>query len=85
MTTTTRTVAFRLEGGRQKPNGVTYQLRGYASNKDRKNKGKMPPKKQVEEKKVMLGRPGNSLKSGIVCTNMCVLLRVDGYAWSAGG
>lgn len=26
----------------------------------------MPPKKQVEEKKILLGRPGNSLKSGIV-------------------
>ncbi|AWU76255.1 obg-like ATPase 1 [Pichia kudriavzevii] len=26
----------------------------------------MPPKKQVEEKKVLLGRPGNNLKSGIV-------------------
>ncbi|KAG7104069.1 Obg-like ATPase 1 [Verticillium longisporum] len=26
----------------------------------------MPPKKQVEEKKIPLGRPGNSLKSGIV-------------------
>lgn len=45
----------------------------------------MPPKKQVEEKKVMLGRPGNSLKSGIVCTNMCVLGRVDGYVYGAGG
>jgi obg-like ATPase 1 len=27
----------------------------------------MPPKKAVEEKKILLGRPGNSLKSGIVC------------------
>lgn len=27
---------------------------------------KMPPKKQVEEKKILLGRPGNNLKSGIV-------------------
>lgn len=27
----------------------------------------MPPKKKEEEKKVLLGRPGNSLKSGIVC------------------
>lgn len=26
----------------------------------------MPPKKKVEEKKVLLGRPGNNLKSGIV-------------------
>lgn len=26
----------------------------------------MPPKKQVEEKKVLLGRPGNNLKAGIV-------------------
>lgn len=28
---------------------------------------RMPPKKKEEEKKVLLGRPGNSLKSGIVC------------------
>jgi hypothetical protein len=28
----------------------------------------MGPKKKEEEKKVHLGRPGNSLKSGIVCT-----------------
>ncbi|CAI1813329.1 hypothetical protein SEUBUCD650_0B01430 [Saccharomyces eubayanus] len=26
----------------------------------------MPPKKQVEEKKILLGRPGNNLKAGIV-------------------
>jgi obg-like ATPase 1 len=26
----------------------------------------MPPKKKVEEEKILLGRPGNSLKSGIV-------------------
>ena len=26
----------------------------------------MPPKKQVKEEKVLLGRPGNNLKSGIV-------------------
>src|ERR1700744_1376243 len=36
------------------------QKRGYA-------KRKMPPKKVAEEKKVLLGRPGNNLKSGIVC------------------
>ena len=29
----------------------------------------MPPKKKEEEKKVLLGRPGNSLKSGIVRMN----------------
>lgn len=27
----------------------------------------MPPKKQVVQEKVLLGRPGNNLKSGIVC------------------
>lgn len=27
---------------------------------------KMPPKKQVKEEKILLGRPGNNLKSGIV-------------------
>jgi len=34
----------------------------------------MPPKKEVKQEKVLLGRPGNSLKSGIVCTtaDMCV-------------
>jgi len=37
----------------------------------------MPPKKAVKEEKLPLGRPGNSLKSGIVCTMpatiMCAL------------
>lgn len=34
----------------------------------------MPPKKEVKQEKLLLGRPGNSLKSGIVCTaDMCVL------------
>lgn len=27
----------------------------------------MPPKKQIVQEKVLLGRPGNNLKSGIVC------------------
>jgi hypothetical protein len=27
----------------------------------------MPPKKQQVQEKVLLGRPGNNLKSGIVC------------------
>jgi len=27
----------------------------------------MPPKKAVKEEKILLGRPGNNLKSGIVC------------------
>jgi obg-like ATPase 1 len=27
----------------------------------------MPPKKVVKEEKIILGRPGNNLKSGIVC------------------
>jgi hypothetical protein len=36
--------------------------------KDRKNKS-MPPKKVVKEEPVQLGRPGNSLNAGIVCTN----------------
>jgi len=26
----------------------------------------MPPKKNVQEEKILLGRPGNNLKSGIV-------------------
>lgn len=38
--------------------------RTYASSKKKK---KMPPKKVAVEEKVLLGRPGNNLKSGIVC------------------
>ena len=37
--------------------------RSYASAPKKK---KMPPKKAVQEEKILLGRPGNSLKSGIV-------------------
>merc|ERR1711981_331958 len=40
-----------------------YQLtfvRFYAKKK------KMPPKKEVKQEKILLGRPGNNLKSGIV-------------------
>lgn len=44
---------------------VAIQVRTYAA--DRKGK-KMPPKKAVKEEKIWLGRPGNNLKSGIVCT-----------------
>jgi hypothetical protein len=33
-----------------------------------KGKKRMPPKKKEEEKKILLGRPGNNLKSGIVRT-----------------
>lgn len=34
---------------------------------------KMPPKKAVKEEKVILGRPGNSLKSGIVRRKPAIL------------
>ncbi|KAF3481509.1 GTP-binding protein YchF [Arthroderma uncinatum] len=44
---------------RSPPSLVT--TRGFAS-----RKGKMAPKKPVKKEKVLLGRPGNSLKSGIV-------------------
>ena len=37
----------------------------YSSQK--KKSKKMGPKKQVQHEKVLLGRPGNNLKSGIVC------------------
>lgn len=30
---------------------------------------RMPPKKAVKEEKILLGRPGNNLKSGIVCSS----------------
>jgi obg-like ATPase 1 len=33
-----------------------------------KKPNRMPPKKAVKEEKLLLGRPGNSLKSGIVCS-----------------
>ena len=33
-----------------------------------RRRSRMPPKKKEEEKKLLLGRPGNSLKSGIVRT-----------------
>lgn len=42
-----------------------------------KKKGKMPPKKVVKEEKILLGRPGNSLKSGIVCTQHSTI--TDGH------
>ena len=41
---------------------TSVQRRSYA-------KRKMPPKKAVKEEKILLGRPGNNLKSGIVCTD----------------
>jgi hypothetical protein len=31
----------------------------------------MPPKKAVKEEKVLLGRPGNNLKAGIVREQQC--------------
>lgn len=41
---------------------ICIQSRGYA-----KSRSKMAPKKPAVEEKIPLGRPGNSLKSGIVC------------------
>lgn len=40
----------------------------------------MPPKKAVKEEKILLGRPGNNLKSGIVCLPLalkpdCLLIK----------
>lgn len=40
----------------------TTQTRSYAKG----SRKKMPPKKEIKQEKVLLGRPGNSLKSGIV-------------------
>jgi obg-like ATPase 1 len=39
---------------------VTITKRTYAKSR------KMPPKKAVKEEKILLGRPGNNLKAGIV-------------------
>ncbi len=44
---------------------TTPTARSFATSSARK-RSRMPPKKKEEEKKVLLGRPGNSLKSGIV-------------------
>lgn len=44
-----------------------HTTRAYSS------KRKMGPKKEVKQEKLLLGRPGNNLKSGIVCANKCVL------------
>jgi len=44
------------------PNFQLILVRSYASH----GRKKMPPKKAVKEEKILLGRPGNSLKSGIV-------------------
>ena len=40
----------------------TSTTRSYSTKKPKK----MPPKKAVKEEKLLLGRPGNNLKSGIV-------------------
>lgn len=45
---------FRVKSSRLSLNFVAF----YSYSKKRS----MPPKKQVEEKKILLGRPGNSLK-----------------------
>ncbi|MBE3041533.1 hypothetical protein IMZ48_02925 [Candidatus Bathyarchaeota archaeon] len=61
---TSFTRPFTLRAARsafaEKPTFIYITSRGYAK------KSKMAPKKPVEENKVQLGRPGNSLKSGIV-------------------
>ena len=44
----------------------TLASRNYTS---RKRNRKMPPKKEVKQEKI-LGRPGNNLKSGIVCEDL---------------
>jgi len=41
----------------------------------------MPPKKQVQEEKILLGRPGNNLKSGIVRLPPLLLLLPSRRAW----
>jgi hypothetical protein len=38
----------------------------YISTRHYSKRRTMAPKKQVQEEKVLLGRPGNNLKSGIV-------------------
>jgi hypothetical protein len=68
----TRSLFTRYEWSSRSSTVNTVQQTRFASNKDKKNKN-MPPKKVVKEEPVQLGRPGNSLNAGIVCTNMYVL------------
>lgn len=44
----------------------TLEASRHFSTSSNRHRSRMPPKKKEEEKKVLLGRPGNSLKSGIV-------------------
>ena len=44
--------------------GFTTSSNLYSASRDKKKK--MPPKKAEKQEKVLLGRPGNNLKSGIV-------------------
>jgi hypothetical protein len=71
-----RAVFTRSEWSIRSSTVTTVQQTRFASNKDKKNRN-MPPKKVVEEKKVLLGRPGNNLNAGIVCTNMYVLCTIS--------
>jgi hypothetical protein len=45
----------------------------------------MPPKKPVKEEKILLGRPGNNLKSGIVWKIPCSIHRERALSFVAGG
>jgi obg-like ATPase 1 len=45
----------------------------YISTRSYSKRNKMPPKKVVQEEKILLGRPGNNLKSGIVGRSTCRL------------
>jgi hypothetical protein len=53
--------------------GTTLTVRNRWYSKRRK----MPPKKPVQEEKILLGRPGNSLKSGIVSFLDCLASRTS--------
>jgi hypothetical protein len=56
---------FRLYSSSSSPHLPPLFCRFYSSKK--KKSSKMPPKKAQVQEKVLLGRPGNNLKSGIVC------------------
>lgn len=61
---------------------VLLPLTFYACLSSRK---RMPPKKKEEEKKILLGRPGNNLKSGIVSgTGVIQCLTKDAELWTLG-
>lgn len=59
--------AFTCPWSRLAPTASSVEVDHYTTRRFyAKSRRKMPPKKQAQEEKIPLGRPGNNLKSGIV-------------------